>query len=63
MTRSELDALSSEAYAEVREAYYSASDGLFRMEDAAAHLGEHERKAVEQIKKAFEALNHLGKHL
>lgn len=63
MTKSELNALPSEAYTEVREAYYRASDAIYGLADATPHLGEHERKAIEQIKAAFEALNHLGKHL
>ncbi|MEE4212915.1 MAG: hypothetical protein V2I43_27020 [Parvularcula sp.] len=63
MTKSELNAFPSETYAEVREAYYSASDAIYGLEDAGSHLGEHERKAIEQIKRAFEALNHLGKNL
>ena len=63
MTKSELNAFPSETYAEVREAYYRASDAIYGLEDAGSHLGEHERQAIQQLKAAFATLNHLGKHL
>ena len=63
MTKSQFNSLPSQAYTEVREAYYRASDSIYGLKDVVPHLGEHERKAINQIAAAFEALSHLGKHL
>lgn len=63
LTKEELSALPASSINEVRDAYYCTSDALYKLAEAAAHLGAHEREAVEQIKLAMLKLSHLGKYL
>lgn len=63
MTREALHALPAEALTEIRDAYYKTGEGILSLADRASHLGLQEQEAIAQLKAAFEALNHLGKHL
>jgi hypothetical protein len=63
MTSEALHALSAETLTEIRDAYYKTGEGILSLADNASHLGPQEQKAIAQLKTAFEALNHLGKHL
>ncbi len=63
MTREALHALPAEALIEIRDAYYKTGEGILSLVDSASHLGPQEQEAIRNLSRAFEALNHLGKHL
>jgi hypothetical protein len=63
MTKSELHALPADALSEIRDAYYKTGEGILGLADSASHLGPQEQEAIRHLRRAFEALNHLGINL
>jgi phosphotransferase system HPr-like phosphotransfer protein len=63
MTREALHALPADALSEICDAYYKTGEGILGLADSASHLGPQEQEAIRHLRRAFEALNHLGKHL
>lgn len=63
MPREALHALPAAALTEIRDAYYKTGEGILSLADSASHLGPQEQEAIRHLRRAFEALDHLGINL
>ena len=63
MTREAIHALPAEALTEIRDAYYKTGEGILSLADSVRHLGPQEQEAIRNLRRAFEALDHLGINL
>lgn len=63
MTREALHALPADTLTQIRDAYYKTGEGILSLADSASHLGPQEQEAIRNLRRAFEALDHLGINL